>query len=112
MLTLTLPAAPSLNNLYANVPGKGRVRSERYRVWFNAAGWALKSAGIRWETMRGPVAVEIVTGNQRIDLDNSAKALLDFLVDMGILADDRQVVDLHLRRGAPSKQAIVSVRAA
>ncbi len=33
--TVNLPYPPVLNNLYANVPGKGRVKSERYRAWAN-----------------------------------------------------------------------------
>jgi len=35
---------------------------------------------------------------QKPDVDNIAKALLDAIVQAGILADDTQVTDLHIMR--------------
>lgn len=113
MLTFVIPSPPSVNGLFANVPGRGRVRSKGYRIWRNAAGWALKTEGTQarsWETIAGPVEVRIVNGSQRLDGDNSAKAILDLLVDMRVIGDDRQVVDLRITRGAKSREATVTVR--
>ena len=38
---LALP--PSVNQLFANVAGKGRVRTGRYRAWAQVAGWQIKT---------------------------------------------------------------------
>ncbi len=114
MLTFTIPSPPSVNGLYANVPGKGRVRSERYRIWANAAGWAMRAGEGRarsWDTIKGPIAIEIINGNCRQDLDNSIKAPLDLLTDMAVIVDDDQVVDLRIMRGGKPREAIVTVRA-
>jgi len=112
MLTFTIPSPPSVNHLYANVSGKGRVRSQRYRIWATAAGWAMRTDAGRarsWPTLTGPVSIEIVNGNSRQDIDNGIKALLDLLTDMAVIADDDQVVDLRIMRGGKPDQAIVTV---
>jgi crossover junction endodeoxyribonuclease RusA len=111
-LTFTIPSPPSVNNLFANVPGKGRVKSERYRIWANAAGWAMVTGVHHWKQLSGPVAVEIISGNGRQDIDNCAKGILDLLTDMAVIADDKQIVDLRIMRGGKRREAIVTVRAA
>lgn len=103
-----IPSPPSVNNLYANIPGRGRIKSERYKAWLNAAGWAVSPRPAA--PMSGPVAVEIVLGSRRLDIDNGSKACLDLLVKMAVIADDKQVIDLHIRRAGPSKEAVLSVR--
>lgn len=112
MLTFCLPAPPSANSLFANVPGRGRVRTERYRTWANAAAWAMKLDGTKarsWKTITGPVALTIICG-ARGDLDNKIKALADLLVSAAVLKDDDQVVDIHITRGGAAKEAVVTVR--
>lgn len=109
MISFTLPAPPSVNNLFANVPGKGRVRSDRYRAWANAAGWTIKAHGPLQPVMWGRVSVSILTGNVRQDIDNGTKAILDLLVDMAVIADDKQVGELIIRRGGKPREAVVTV---
>jgi hypothetical protein len=44
---------PSVNTIYANVPGKGRVKSARYKTWLKAAGWDIAAQRLhnqRWST--------------------------------------------------------------
>lgn len=113
MITFTVPTPPSVNNLFVNVPGKGRVRSQRYQAWAHAAGWAMRIAG--WNPpltlgFRGPVSVTILNGNARQDIDNCAKGILDLLTEMQVIEDDKQVVGLHITRGGKPKEAIVTVR--
>ena len=111
MLTFAIPMPPSLNNVFANVPGRGRVKTERYRTWREAAKWSIKLDGNKprfYETITGPFAIEIVC-NPRGDLDNRAKGVLDLLVDMKVIADDSRADDIHLVRGGVKGQAIVSV---
>ena len=85
---------PSANNLFANVRGKGRVKTERYKGWLNAAGWDVLLA--KPKTMQFPVKVTILIRrhNKRSDIDNQNKPLLDLLVKHGVLIDDSQVMSL------------------
>lgn len=110
-LVFRIPSAPSTNGLYANVAGKGRVKSQRYRVWANAAGWAMKLDGDKprtWNTITGPVSVEIISGGRK-DVDNN-KAVLDLLTDMAVIGDDSQVIDLRIRKAALSRETVVTVK--
>jgi Holliday junction resolvase RusA-like endonuclease len=85
---------PSTNHLFANVPGKGRVRSKRYLGWLNAAGWDVAISRAR--LTHGPVKVTLLVHrtNKRRDIDNTCKPLLDLLVKQGVLIDDSQVESL------------------
>lgn len=86
---LTLPFPPSVNNLFVNAGKRGRVKSSRYIMWLNDAGWELKSQ--RPAKMRGRVSVTICLCpiDKRLrDADNGAKALLDLLVKHGVIEGD------------------------
>lgn len=110
--TVNLPFPPALNNLYANVPGRGRVKAERYVKWANAAGWDLKAA--RPEPVSGPVSVSILLGRpdkRKRDLDGLAKAPLDLLVKHGVISDDSMVQSLTLT-WAKVSGCVVTVEAA
>ena len=94
-----LPFPPSVNGLYTNVPGKGRVRTAAYRRWATAAGWEINRVR-RGEPIIGPVSIGIDVrrkDRRKRDLDNLAKGVIDLLVKMGVIADDRQVDELHMR---------------
>lgn len=79
---------PPLNGLFANVPGKGRIKSKRYREWLLAAGWDMNGHG----HIAGPFEVCITIAPDKVrkgsDLDGRAKAPLDILVKHGIVEDD------------------------
>jgi Holliday junction resolvase RusA-like endonuclease len=91
-----LPIPPSVNGLYINVRGRGRVKSARYRAWLKHAGWELQAQKGRMKTILGPVKVAIYAvrpkGQRAPDIDNIQKALLDILVEHKIIEDDRHVV--------------------
>lgn len=80
---------PSVNACFANVRGKGRVRTERYRQWATAAGWDCKRKG----TIAGAFSVTITIDRQTrhvlSDIDNRCKPVLDLLQDHGIIQDDK-----------------------
>lgn len=79
---------PSTNGLYANVPGRGRVKSDRYRTWANAAGWDL--AQYKGPRFDGAVNLTITIGKlpSNADVSNRIKALEDLLVTHKIIAGD------------------------
>lgn len=110
--TITLPFPPPLNNLFANVPKKGRVRSDRYRQWANAAGWAIKEA--KPQPILGKVNLTILLGkpdNRKRDLDGLSKAPIDLLVDHQVISDDSLVQRITLA-WAPVVGCQVTVEAA
>lgn len=83
-----VPLPPPLNSLFANVPGKGRVKTGRYRAWIKEAGWSILAA--RVGHIDGPVSVKITLPNTaRGDTDAYAKATLDLCVRHGLIEDDR-----------------------
>lgn len=90
-MKLTLPFPPSVNTMYRNVAGRGRVTSGAYQRWKDAADGAL------WTQSRkpiiGPVSITITLQDKgRFDVDNRTKAAIDFLVRHGIIPDDDRTV--------------------
>lgn len=103
-LTFDLPMPPSVNKIFANVPGVGRVKTEAYKNWITEAGWMLlaqRNIGTRRHRLLvGPVEVSVTAyrpANKKRDLDNILKALLDLLTSTQTIKDDSQVVALSAR---------------
>lgn len=97
---------PSTNNLFSNVPGKGRVRTPRYKSWHSEAAMTMVAAGPR-PHIEGRVHL-VIEGHIRGDVDN-LKAIPDLLVGMGILGDDRQVWHFESIRREGGELVTVSV---
>lgn len=82
----------SVNAMYRNVKGKGRVKSQRYNTWRNAVNWQLASQNPY--KVHGDVEVLIFVkrpDKRRRDCDNLIKACLDLLVSNALIEDDSQV---------------------
>jgi len=80
---------PSTNNLYANVQGRGRVKTTKYRDWLMAAGLMLKRQGIQRMTGRVDIVISLEDRHPTRDASNCTKPVEDLLVQMGVLQDDR-----------------------
>lgn len=80
---------PSTNNLYANVQGRGRVKTTKYRDWLMAAGLLLRRQGIQRMTGRVDVVISLEDRHPTRDCDNTIKPVGDLLVAVGVLQDDR-----------------------
>lgn len=91
-LTLVFAMPPSVNDLYRNVPGVGRVRSKRCKLWLAQAGWQLQSQPRL--AFVGDVDLVFRFGPRKpnADVSNRIKAAEDLLVKHGIIEDDRYVV--------------------
>lgn len=88
-VVIDVPRPPSVNGLTFNVPGRGRVRTDRYRTWLRAAGNELMAQ--RPGRISGAYLLTIQVGraaSKRRDLDNIAKASSDLLVTHRIVEDD------------------------
>lgn len=92
--TLTLPIPPSVNAMFRNVRGKGRVKTAVYRHWRDECVWRLRAQNPRLM----PGEVVIIIGVDRTsfsaDIDNRIKALLDLVVAEKVIEDDSHVVGL------------------
>ena len=103
MIILDLPPPPSTNRLWA-IYGDGASKrfgtTNEYKAWQKAADAAVMMA----HALRG---VEKITGPFRAtielqpiaaaDLDNRAKACLDYAQRVEVIADDRNCRELHMR---------------
>lgn len=112
MITLSIPLPPSVNALFANVQGRGRIKTDRYKTWLNAAGWDVLQQ--RQQPIKGDVTLEILAGRpdrRRRDVSNLIKAAEDLLVRHGLIEDDSKVMSLSIA-WAPIEGCRVTVREA
>ncbi len=89
--SLNIPHPPSVNTMFRNVSGVGRVKTATYKKWLLAAGNELLTQ--RRAHVGGTVAVTLTVKrrNKRADVDNLIKPVLDLLVTYGLIDDDRNV---------------------
>lgn len=86
-MIIVLPMPPSVNGLYRNVAGRGRVPTGLYQRWKEAADAALWTQ--KRVAFKGQVHVTVTLEDKgRYDCDNKNKAVLDFLVRHGFIEDD------------------------
>ncbi len=104
-MTLRLPVPPSVNALYANVPGVGRITSGRYKGWQTQAGWEILVQKPR--RIAGPYTLTITLPRPvRGDVSNRIKACEDILVKHRVTDDDRHCEGVSIRRGYVTEMEI------
>lgn len=90
-IVFTVPLPPPANSLFANVAGKGRVKSRRYRAWIKEAGWLVRSQ--RVGSIEGAVQIRVeIPNSARADTDAYFKGLVDLCVRNGLIEDDNSKV--------------------
>jgi len=94
---LSIPMPPSMNNLWINLKGGGRARSEGYKAWVVEACWAIKLAAPCKFAGSVRIDMRFERTNMVSDLDNRIKPILDALQKMEVVENDRQVIDLRAR---------------
>lgn len=88
MTVIRLPVPPSVNALYRNVRGRGRVKTRLYRQWIKQADKHLMLQA--WDIPNGgKCELMIRLPKIRGDVSNRIKAAEDYLVSRGITADDK-----------------------
>ncbi len=95
-LAVTIPRPPSVNGLFANAPGKGRVKTAHYKAWIQEAGLRLNQQTVDAPMISGPIKICMILDKGRADLDNLCKPVLDLLVSHRLIHDDRNVNELHV----------------
>ena len=89
MIVLDLPMPPSTNGLYRNVPGRGRVKTQRLNTWLRAAGHDINRQPC--QRIIGDYSLGIYINppdRRRRDIDNHIKAISDLLVEHRLVDDD------------------------
>lgn len=92
IVSLEIPAPPSVNEMFRNVRGKGRVKTSAYLDWRGHAGWVLRSQRPERVPGRIVVLISVERMSNCADIDNRVKAIFDLLVSHGVIDDDRNVV--------------------
>lgn len=108
-VTLRLPYPPTVNHLYRNTK-RGRVKTERYKTWLNAAGWALREQKPR--KIAGEYALWLYPqrpDNRRRDLGNLLKSIEDLLSACNVIEDDALASEIHLMWDGTGKECVVVV---
>lgn len=104
---ISLPWPPSVNGMYLNVKGRGRMKTPAYSKWIVEAGWTIRAQRPRKFTVPVNITIELCPPSRRaFDLDNKNKALLDLLVKHDVIPDDkhqwvRSVLIRIVPEGAP-----------
>ena len=88
MIVLKLPVPISVNAMYRNVAGIGRVKTGKYKAWVKLADqWLMTQKRGR---VSGPCELEIrIPASSRGDASNRIKICEDYLVSREITDDDR-----------------------
>lgn len=100
--TLTIPAPPSVNNLFANgKPGsRGRFKTPTYKAWIAESSWRIREqmTGADCNPIKGRVVIimGVERKSLRADLDNTMKAVGDLLVSTRVIEDDRFITGIVL----------------
>lgn len=100
---------PPLNNMFVNIPGKGRVKSHRYREWRRMSMWELTEQRLKHKAsaITRKVAVSIhLPKATRGDVDGRVKGVLDALQDAGVIANDSQCDPVSIGRADVAKTTI------
>ncbi len=104
-MTLRLPVPPSVNSLYANIPGVGRITSRRYKQWQTEVGWQILIQ--KPQRIIGPYALAItVPQKMRGDIDGRLKAILDLLWKQRVTSDDSLCESVSIKRGDVTEMEI------
>jgi crossover junction endodeoxyribonuclease RusA len=99
MIELILPLAPSANRYWRT--GRGRTYvSDEAKSYREEVGWIIAQAGLEPITTPVTLWIEAYLWRADQDLDNREKALIDSLQveHGGILIDDVQVNEIHIRK--------------
>lgn len=90
-VSFTIPVPPSVNNIFRNLPGRGRVKTHDYNDWQAFALTHIRQQAVAPVSGRVVVTFGVERASNTADIDNRIKAMLDTIVEAGIIEDDKLV---------------------
>jgi Holliday junction resolvase RusA-like endonuclease len=109
-VVLVFDAPPGVNNLFANVAGKGRVKTRAYRDWLETASWQVELQRPGHVSGSYRVNIGVRQATLRNDLDGLLKPILDLLVSCGVTDDDRHLRRIEMEWRDEGQGVVVEVR--
>lgn len=104
---------PSLNTMFRNVPGVGRVRTGDYNAWAKVAGLELMAQKVNQARLQPPLTltIRLPDSKGRADISNFVKACEDLLVGANIIPDDNDKVirKLIVEVGADKGRCVIEL---
>lgn len=88
----TLPTPPSVNALFRNVRGQGRVKTGRYDTYIREAVATIRRQRVPHLSGELIALIGVERPNALSDLDNRLKGAIDAIVKAGVIEDDRFIV--------------------
>lgn len=106
-VTFSLPKPISVNEAYANAPGRGRYKTAKCKAWQKAAKLELMVQQVARFAPKPPLQMTITLpySGGRADVCNFEKVLTDTLVDAGVIPDDNDKIlpRVTIQTGSPDK---------
>lgn len=89
-----ITVGPSVNTMYRNVPGVGRVKSSDYKKWLKAAEFDVLLQKLKQDKPIPPLCltIRVPDSKGRGDISNRVKAIEDLLVRMRLVPDDNDKI--------------------
>ena len=87
-MIVRLPRPISTNGLFKTA-GRRRYKSAAYEAWIAAADRLLMTQKRTLRRVAGPYDILIRVPKSRMDVDNAAKAIIDFCVSRELTDDDK-----------------------
>ena len=113
VVKVEIPLPPSVNGAWANIPGKGRVRTESYRRWHKVAFDELSAQAPGQIAGKFAIVIKLGRIKRRADCDNRCKPILDLL--NGVVTGDDALcerVSIGWYDDVAPERASIEVRAA
>ncbi len=95
-MKFTIPKPPSVNTLYG-FRGWHKYMTRKGKEWFETAGWSIREQTTIGKPLRESkliVHAFIIIG----DIDNLLKATQDLLTKMGIIEDDKWIMEISMTK--------------
>lgn len=90
-VAFTLPVPPSVNELYRNLPGRGRVQSAVYHEFIRFGITSIRNQKVQPVPGRVMAIFGVERSSLAADIDNRLKAMLDTIVKAEVIKDDNMV---------------------
>lgn len=108
-VAFTLPTPPSVNELYKNVKGVGRVKAGLYDDFIRRGVASIRSQHVASLTGYVVAVFGVERMSMSADIDNRLKSMLDTIVKAGLIEDDRFVTAIAVS-WLPSANGLAHIR--